>query len=525
MAYIGTSSAALRYAGVDFTEPTLLGIQESVERLAHENDRYRRHHVAATEATEAALCSSRAVEDQLKRLKDATESVMRRRSAIDACLDRFEAIAGDLSNGTNTDRSSVRAAFQAQKEALSVLEAALDHARREKDKIESVLLQNHVRELNGQSTGRSLPDQTKLRTSQINLTAKAAATWLQKTVSKKKEMAHLNQTTAADEASEKSDVTTRHDAASEDTLMLQKQVEDLKLVVENLSRDVVLGQHREQQMMIKVEHLKEELQAQNDKDNVTSRYGIEQSEGASQEYTTEASKNESKANEEVILVPPPPTILSSTTDTKKKSDSGNASQETHTKFSSEVQEHKSSVADYHAMKPKLQSSVDTSSISHSSQEHASISTAFNREEIHTLATGLSVKHATVTGQSDDGSSNAGMAAASRTHVDDFAQRISVVANKSIDSEILGTKHSLDNGEKPPEDHEQKTENNEGESALGRVVEVLFDFTAEAEGELGVVAGEYVTAFENEEDKGSGWCMVSNNDGETGFVPETYLQLD
>ena len=45
--------------------------------------------------------------------------------------------------------------------------------------------------------------------------------------------------------------------------------------------------------------------------------------------------------------------------------------------------------------------------------------------------------------------------------------------------------------------------------------VLYDFVAEAIEELSVSADEYVTYYENEEDKGSGWCMVAKDDGSSG----------
>ena len=53
---------------------------------------------------------------------------------------------------------------------------------------------------------------------------------------------------------------------------------------------------------------------------------------------------------------------------------------------------------------------------------------------------------------------------------------------------------------------------------------MYDFVAEDGAELSVTANEFVTYYEDEADKGSGWCMVVRADGESGFVPESYLNL-
>ena len=52
--------------------------------------------------------------------------------------------------------------------------------------------------------------------------------------------------------------------------------------------------------------------------------------------------------------------------------------------------------------------------------------------------------------------------------------------------------------------------------------VLFDFSAEEEGELSIYEGEEVTAATNVPD--DGWILVTSNDKASGFVPIDYLQL-
>ena len=120
LAYIGTTSAALRSAGIDLTRPSLLGIQESVERLAHDNARARRHYAAAMAAREAAGASRAATEAQLTRLRTASDALLRRRAAVEAALGRFAAAAG---------AAGARETFSAQQEAVDVLSSALDAAR------------------------------------------------------------------------------------------------------------------------------------------------------------------------------------------------------------------------------------------------------------------------------------------------------------------------------------------------------------------------------------------------------------
>jgi hypothetical protein len=52
-------------------------------------------------------------------------------------------------------------------------------------------------------------------------------------------------------------------------------------------------------------------------------------------------------------------------------------------------------------------------------------------------------------------------------------------------------------------------------------EVLFDFSAEEEGELSIYQGEKVSATTNADE--DGWLCVTSDDGSTGFVPIEYLK--
>jgi hypothetical protein len=62
--------------------------------------------------------------------------------------------------------------------------------------------------------------------------------------------------------------------------------------------------------------------------------------------------------------------------------------------------------------------------------------------------------------------------------------------------------------------------------------VLYDFEAEEEGELTVTGGETVNmdagddgVFGNEDDTRDGWILVTNSQGETGYVPADFLEGD
>ena len=52
--------------------------------------------------------------------------------------------------------------------------------------------------------------------------------------------------------------------------------------------------------------------------------------------------------------------------------------------------------------------------------------------------------------------------------------------------------------------------------------VLFDFTAEDEGELSVYVDELVNSATGIEE--DGWMLVTSDDGASGFVPVEFLQL-
>ncbi|ELT97666.1 hypothetical protein CAPTEDRAFT_200161, partial [Capitella teleta] len=52
--------------------------------------------------------------------------------------------------------------------------------------------------------------------------------------------------------------------------------------------------------------------------------------------------------------------------------------------------------------------------------------------------------------------------------------------------------------------------------------VLYDFQCEGEGELSVYSNELVTIIKKK-DVGDGWWEVMNVNGESGLVPEAYLE--